>query len=148
MFFLIRILNVVNYAEYGYSSKVTEKSDVYSFGVVLMELVTGKRPIEAEYGENKDIVSWISSNLKSRERIFSLVDSNIPEAFKEDAIKVLRVAVLCTDRLPEMRPTMRSVVQMLEETEPCKLVRIIITKDGFAKKNEHLSDTNILKPEF
>ncbi|XP_050208235.1 receptor-like protein kinase 7 [Mercurialis annua] len=122
--------------EYAYTYKVNEKSDVYSFGVVLMELVSGKRPIEPEFGENKDIVDWVSSNLKSKERVFSIIDSRIPEVFKEDAIKILRIAIMCTARLPTVRPTMRSVVQMLEDAEPCKLVGIIISKDGGSKKKE------------
>ncbi|KAF3447433.1 hypothetical protein FNV43_RR12619 [Rhamnella rubrinervis] len=133
--------------EYGYTYKVNEKSDVYSFGVVLMELVTGKRPIEPEFGENQDIVSWICSKLKSRESILSLVDSNIPEALKEEAIKVLKIAVLCTTRQPELRPSMRSVVQMLEDAEPCKLMGIIITKDGTSMKKE-VTDAKKLNPAF
>lgn len=117
------------YAEYGYTYKVDEKSDVYSFGVVLMELVSGKKAIEGEYGENKEIVQWVSKNLKTRESVLSIVDSRIPDAYKEDAIKVLRIAILCTARLPNLRPTMRSVVQMLEEAQPCPLLRVIVTKD-------------------
>ena len=131
------------FSEYGYTYKVSEKSDVYSFGVVLLELVTGKRPIEAEFGENKDIVSWVYGKLKSRESVFGLVDSDIPEGLKEDAIKVLRIGVLCTARVPEQRPTMRSVVQMLQEAEPCKLMGIIVTKDGLsARKLKGLDDDN------
>ncbi|KAB1212123.1 Receptor-like protein kinase HAIKU2 [Morella rubra] len=122
--------------EYGYTYKVNEKSDVYSFGVVLMELVTGKRPMEPEFGENKDIVNWISRKITTRESVLSLVDSKIPEALKEEAIKVLRIAILCTAALPALRPTMRSVVQMLEEAEPCKLVGIFITKDGGSKRRD------------
>ncbi|VVA30444.1 PREDICTED: receptor kinase HAIKU2 [Prunus dulcis] len=38
-----------------------------------------------------------------------MVDSYLPEACKEEAIKVLRIAMLCTDRLPERRPSMRRV---------------------------------------
>lgn len=116
------------FAEYGYACKVSEKSDVYSFGVVLMELVTGKRPIEPEFGENKDIVTWVCSNMKNKESIMGLVDSRFPEVLKEEAVKVLRVAVICTARLPSMRPTMRSVVQMLEVAEPCKIVSIVVSK--------------------
>ncbi|KAL2498113.1 Leucine-rich receptor-like protein kinase family protein [Abeliophyllum distichum] len=122
--------------EYGYTHKVNEKSDLYSFGVVLMELVTGKRPIEAEYGENKDIVEWVCSKLKTKESVLSIVDSAIPEVYKEDAIKVLKIGIMCTARLPTLRPTMRSVVQMLEEAEPCKLVGIIVSKDGVTKNEE------------
>ncbi|MED6207658.1 Receptor-like protein kinase 7 [Stylosanthes scabra] len=120
--------------EYGYTYKVNEKSDVYSFGVVLMELVTGKKPIEAEFGENKDIVSWVHSKAQNKEMFGSVVDSRIPEMYKEEACKVLRTAVLCTATLPAMRPTMRAVVQMLEDAEPCKLVGIVISKDGSQKK--------------
>ncbi|OMO92141.1 hypothetical protein COLO4_17834 [Corchorus olitorius] len=116
--------------EYAYTCKINEKSDVYSFGVVLMELVTGKRPVEPEFGENKDIVNWIYSNLKSKEDLIEMVDSNITEGLKEDAVKVLRIALHCTAKIPALRPSMRTVVQMLEEAEPCKLTDIIVHKKG------------------
>lgn len=122
--------------EYGYTCKVNEKSDVYSFGVVLMELVTGKRPMEPEFGENKDIVNWVNSNIKGRESVLNIVDPNISAGFKEEAIKVLKISILCTTKLPALRPTMRSVVQMLEDAEPCKLVGIVVSKDGGSKKEE------------
>ena len=108
---------------------MNEKSDVYSFGVVLMELVTGKKPIEAEYGENKDIVYWVCSKLNNKESVLSLVDSSILEPYKEETIKVLKIAIMCTSKLPALRPTMRRVVKMLEEAKPCKLLGIIVSKD-------------------
>lgn len=117
-------------AEYGYTNKVNEKSDVYSFGVVLMELVTGKRPVEPEFGESKDIVGWVSSKMTSRENVMGVIDQRIPETLREEVVVVLRIAVLCTARLPALRPTMRTVVQMLEDAEPCKLVRIVSVKEG------------------
>lgn len=112
--------------EYAYTCKITEKSDVYSFGVVLMELVTGKRPVEAEFGENKDIVYWVSSKMKSQESLVELVDPSISEAMKDDAANVLRIALLCTVRVPALRPSMRMIVQMLEHAEPCQLTNIIV----------------------
>ncbi|XP_043710080.1 receptor-like protein kinase 7 [Telopea speciosissima] len=121
--------------EYAYTSKVNEKSDVYSFGVVLMELVTGKRPLEPEFGDNKDIVYWVNGRVGSRERVMGMVDPNISE-FKEDAVKVLKIATLCTARLPTVRPSMRTVVQMLEDAEPCKLISIAVTKE-----DDHCSNT-------
>lgn len=102
--------------EYAYTWKVNEKSDVYSFGVVLLELVTGRRPIEAEYGENKDIVYWVSGRMTSKESVMGLIDATLTtDSEKEGALQVLKIGALCTARLPAMRPTMRNVVQMLED---------------------------------
>ncbi|XP_068656709.1 receptor-like protein kinase 7 [Aristolochia californica] len=126
--------------EYGYTYKVNEKSDVYSFGVVLMELITGKKPIEPEFGENMDIVWWISSRMTSRESIMGAVDPRIPESQWEEAMKMLRIAVLCTARLPALRPSMRTVVQMLEDAEPCKSVKIVVKEEGKeAEKGKRMS---------
>ncbi|KAL6638482.1 hypothetical protein ACP70R_023977 [Stipagrostis hirtigluma subsp. patula] len=103
--------------EYAYTWKVTEKSDVYSFGVVLLELVTGRPAIQAEAGgESRDLVEWVARRLDSRDKAASLLDAGITEGWaREEAVRVLRVAVLCTSRTPSMRPSMRSVVQMLED---------------------------------
>lgn len=115
--------------EYAYTCKVTEKSDVYSFGVVLMELVTGKKPVEPEFGENKDIVSWVCSNIRSKESALEMVDSTLAKHFKEDAIKVLRIATLCTAKVPSSRPSMRMLVQMLEDADPSSS-KVIVTIDS------------------
>ncbi|XP_042478880.1 receptor-like protein kinase 7 [Macadamia integrifolia] len=121
--------------EYAYTCKVNEKSDVYSFGVVLMELVTGKRPTEPEFGENKDIVYWVNRMVGiRRESVIGIVDPRIPKELKEDAVKVLRIATMCTANLPTLRPSMRTVVQMLEDAEPCKLINISIIKDDGEEK--------------
>lgn len=94
-----------------------------------MELVTGKRPIEQEFGESRDIVCWVYSQMNSKESLLYLLDTTISEDLKEDAIKVLRIAIHCTARLPSLRPSMRMVVQMLEDAEPCKLTNFIVKKE-------------------
>ncbi|KAJ6843962.1 receptor-like protein kinase HAIKU2 [Iris pallida] len=102
--------------EYAYTSKVNEKSDVYSFGVVLLELVTGRRPIEEEHGENEDLVCWVTRRTTSRESVTAMVDPSIrADSAIEEALRVLKVGVLCTARLPALRPSMRTVVHMLED---------------------------------
>lgn len=102
---------------------MTEKSDVYSFGVVLLELVTGKRAIEAEYGEGKDIVYWVLSNLNNSENILKVLDpkliSNDTDDLADDMKRVLKIALPCTTKLPNLRPSMREVVKMLTDAEPC-----------------------------
>ena len=110
--------------------KVTEKSDVYSFGVVLLELITGKRPIEPEFGENKDIVYWASHKIYEKEDAFVVLDSKISQSFKEEMIRALRIAVSCTHKLPTLRPSMREVVQMLQDVDPCKWNTTMQVKDS------------------
>ncbi|KAK9670118.1 hypothetical protein RND81_13G178900 [Saponaria officinalis] len=106
--------------EYGYTLKVTEKSDVYSFGVVLMELVTGKRPNDPSFGENKDIVKWVTKTILETlefNQIDQLVDPRMnPSTCDYNEVKmVLEVAILCTSSIPINRPSMRKVVELLRD---------------------------------
>ncbi|CAN8251502.1 unnamed protein product [Cochlearia groenlandica] len=122
--------------EYGYTSRVNEKSDVYSFGVVLLELITGKRPNDSCFGEDKDIVKYAmevaicysssspEDEAKNRDDshgnyrdLSKLVDPNMNLSTKEyeEIEKVLDVALLCTSSFPINRPTMRKVVELLKE---------------------------------
>lgn len=108
--------------ELAYTLKVSEKTDVYSFGVVLLEIVTGRRPLEDEYGEGRDIVHWTLTHLSDRKNVLKVLDDKVASDYiEDDMIKVLKVAVLCTAKLPSLRPTMREVVSMLSDAEPCTL---------------------------
>ncbi|CAA2996309.1 receptor kinase HAIKU2 [Olea europaea subsp. europaea] len=105
--------------ELAYSFKVTEKSDIYSFGVVLLELVTGRSPIEEAYGEGKDIVYWVSTHSNDRENVVKVLDPKLVSDFVKDGmIKFLKIAALCTTKLPNLRPNMKEVVKMLIDAEP------------------------------
>ncbi|XAR62031.1 Non-specific serine/threonine protein kinase [Bertholletia excelsa] len=106
--------------EYAYSSKATTKCDVYSFGVVLMELITGRKPVEVEFGENKNIIYWVSSKVQTKEGVMEVLDKRLSGFFKDHMIKVLRIAIRCTCKAPVTRPTMNEVVQLLIEADPCR----------------------------
>jgi serine/threonine protein kinase len=110
-----------NTTEYGYTLKVDHKSDIYSYGVVLMELLTGKRPIEPEFGECQDIVGWILERLRTNRGVEELLDptaGGLCDHVKEEMLLVLRIAVLCTAKSPKDRPSMRDVITMLAEAKP------------------------------
>ncbi|KAJ7965890.1 Receptor-like protein kinase [Quillaja saponaria] len=107
--------------EYAYSSKATTKCDVYSFGVILMELVTGKKPVEAEFGENRNIVYWVSNKVDTKEGAIEVLDKRLSGSFKDEMVQVLRVAIRCTYKAPSLRPTMKEVVQLLIEADRCRV---------------------------
>jgi serine/threonine protein kinase len=104
--------------EYAYTLNVGEKSDIYSFGVVLLELVTGKRPIEPAFGEGVDLVKWVMNKIQSTVGLYEVLDPRLGCASHNDMILVLRVAMLCLSRHPRSRPPMREVVQLLIEAKP------------------------------
>lgn len=111
------LLCCVIFAEYAYTLRVTEKSDIYSFGVVILELVTGKLPVDPEFGE-KDLVRWVCSTMEQK-GLDHVFDPNLDVSLYKDEInKVLSIGLQCTSNLPMNRPPMRKVVKMLLEVSP------------------------------
>ncbi|XP_047337808.1 receptor-like protein kinase HSL1 [Impatiens glandulifera] len=101
--------------EYAYTLRVNEKSDTYSFGVVILELVTGKRPIDPELGE-KDLGTWVRSTLNEKGLDYVLDPPLLGCcALKAQIFSVIGIGLLCTSQIPMNRPSMRSVVNLLQE---------------------------------
>ncbi|XP_050204834.1 LRR receptor-like serine/threonine-protein kinase RGI2 [Mercurialis annua] len=100
--------------EYGYMMKITEKSDVYSYGVVVLEVLTGKQPIDPTIPEGLHIVDWVRQKKGKTE----VVDPSLrarPESEIDEILQTIGVALLCVNPSPEERPTMKDVSAMLKE---------------------------------
>ncbi|CAN1156783.1 Receptor protein-tyrosine kinase CEPR1 [Linum perenne] len=121
--------------EYAFSSKATTKCDVYSFGVVLLELITGRKPVEAEFGENKNIIYWVSTKVETKEGVMEVLDKKLSGCFRDEMIQVLRIAIRCTYKNPSLRPTMSEVVQLLIEADPYRYKSSNKSKDVYKIKN-------------
>lgn len=105
--------------EYLLTGRATEKTDVFSYGAVVLEVASGRRPIEKEstgigkVGVASNLVEWVWS-LHREGRLLMAADSKLGGEFEEeDMRKVLLVGLNCSHPDPTVRPTMRCVVQML-----------------------------------
>ncbi|KAG6554783.1 hypothetical protein Mapa_003803 [Marchantia paleacea] len=106
--------------EYAYTMRVTEKSNVYSFGVVLLEMLTGRDPVERTFGEGLDLVSWVHTAAEREETPEQILDPAVSTAsfhVRQEMLSVLKVAKLCTSTLPSERPKMKAVVEMLYKSK-------------------------------
>ncbi|MCO5596055.1 hypothetical protein L7F22_050112 [Adiantum nelumboides] len=116
--------------EYAYTLKINEKSDIYSFGVVLLELVTGRRPIEPEYAECVDIARWVRKQMLSKEGMLEVVDGRmglgITSKQMQEVFLLLSVALRCLADTPDHRPTMREVVQLISDISKAREHQITI----------------------
>ncbi|XP_041023699.1 probable LRR receptor-like serine/threonine-protein kinase At1g07650 isoform X1 [Juglans microcarpa x Juglans regia] len=100
------------YALWGY---LTYKADVYSFGIVALELVAGKNNMK--FRPTDDFVCLLdwALVLQQKGNLLELVDPRLGSNFsKEEAARMVKVALLCTNPSPALRPTMSAVVSMLE----------------------------------
>lgn len=82
-----------------------------------MEILTGKRSVNSEYGDGNCIVDWIKSKIRMKSDLNQVLDANCASV-REEMMLVLRVALLCTSRNPADRPSMRDVISMLLEAKP------------------------------
>ncbi|CAI9782097.1 unnamed protein product [Fraxinus pennsylvanica] len=101
------------YALWGY---LTDKVDVYSFGVVALEIVSGKSNNNYMPSHNfVCLLDW-ASHLQESKNVDELVDPRLGSRVnKEEVGRMVKIALLCTNVTPSIRPTMSEVVQMLEE---------------------------------
>ncbi|XAR72603.1 Non-specific serine/threonine protein kinase, partial [Bertholletia excelsa] len=100
--------------EYAYTLRVNEKSDIYSFGVVMLELLTGRKPIDEPEFEEKDLVTWVRSSLEHK-GVDQVLDPNLDFVYKDQICSFLNISLLCVSSLPIERPSMRKVVKMMQE---------------------------------
>ncbi|KAL5215901.1 hypothetical protein ABZP36_007302 [Zizania latifolia] len=102
--------------EYGQSPVATYKGDVYSFGIVLLELLTGRRPVDmCRPKGSRDVVSWVLQ-MKKEGRETEVFHPSIHEKENESELRrVLEIACLCVTSVPKSRPTSQQLVEWLDD---------------------------------
>ncbi|KAK0585935.1 hypothetical protein LWI29_036521 [Acer saccharum] len=98
--------------EHTRSGKATTSSDVFAFGAFLLEVASGRRPIELK--DDSILVDWVFA-FWYRGEILEARDPNLgTEYVAEELELVMKLGLMCSHSEPSARPTMRQVVQYLE----------------------------------
>ncbi|KAG6398402.1 hypothetical protein SASPL_139862 [Salvia splendens] len=94
--------------------RVSVKSDVYSFGVVILEIVSGQGAWRFHTLKQMKLHDY-AQKLQSEGKTLDMVDGSLDEQFPADeALRCIRVGLQCTLEHPRDRPTMCSVLKMLD----------------------------------
>ncbi|CAA6663620.1 unnamed protein product [Spirodela intermedia] len=112
-----RVLGTFGYhaPEYALTGQLNSKSDVYSFGVVLLELLTGRKPVDHTLPRGQQgLVTWATPRL-SEDKVGQCIDPRLEGEYPPKAVaKMAAVAALCLQYEVDFRPKMSIVVKALQ----------------------------------
>ncbi|ESR65910.1 hypothetical protein CICLE_v10007329mg [Citrus x clementina] len=104
--------------EHASMQRITEKSDVYSFGVVLLEVLTGRHPLDPTLPGGAPLVQWVRDHLASKRDPSDVLDAKLrgrADPIMHEMLQTLAVSFLCISTKADDRPMMKDVVAMLKE---------------------------------
>ncbi|MED6156105.1 hypothetical protein PIB30_011566 [Stylosanthes scabra] len=113
-----RVMGTQGYAapEYVMTGHLTAMSDVYSFGVVLLEMLTGRRSVDkGRPSREQNLVEWARPALNDPRKLPRIMDPRLEGQFSDmGAKKAAALAYQCLSHRPRNRPSMATVVKILE----------------------------------
>ncbi|KAL6012173.1 hypothetical protein ACLOJK_002651 [Asimina triloba] len=104
--------------EYGGCGYLMEKADIYSLGVLILVIVSGRRPLHVLSSpmklEKANLISWCR-NLARKGNVLDLVDEKLKHSYNKDqALLCINLALMCLQRMPELRPEISDIVKILK----------------------------------
>eukprot|EP00249_Psilotum_nudum_P018624 c26891_g1_i1 orf=370-2355(-) len=105
--------------EYFLYGTVDEKTDVHAFGVVLLEIISGRLPVDTSLSRMEEsLVQW-ARFLEREGMMYKLVDKRLQNVNVHQLKRMMYTAFLCIKELPQDRPDMRRVIRLLDSTFEC-----------------------------
>ncbi|KAK9113740.1 hypothetical protein Syun_020537 [Stephania yunnanensis] len=116
-----RVMGTFGYMapEYASSGKLTDRSDVFSFGVMLLELVTGRKPVDASRPlGDESLVEWarpLLLNALETGEVSELIDPRLEKKYVEsEMFRMIETAAACVRHSAPKRPRMIQVARALD----------------------------------
>ncbi|EFH66933.1 hypothetical protein ARALYDRAFT_472802 [Arabidopsis lyrata subsp. lyrata] len=116
-----RVMGTFGYMapEYASSGKLTEKSDVFSFGVVLLELITGRKPVDTSQPlGDESLVEWarpLLSHAIETEEFTTLADPKLGRNYVGvEMFRMIEAAAACIRHSAAKRPQMSQIVRAFD----------------------------------
>uniref|UniRef100_M4EEU0 non-specific serine/threonine protein kinase n=1 Tax=Brassica campestris TaxID=3711 RepID=M4EEU0_BRACM len=121
--------------EYAMRGHLTDKADVYSFGVVALEIVHGRsNTITRSKVDTFNLLDWVHV-LREQNKLMEVVDPRLGTDYnREEAMTMIQIGILCTSQVPSERPSMSTVVSILEGSSTVNVEKLLVA--SFDKGNE------------
>lgn len=111
-----RIVGTYGYMspEYAMHGQYSVKSDVFSFGVLLLEIISGKKNSSFYQSDGaEDLISFVWKNWRDGTPL-NIMDPTFAESYsRNEVMQCIHIGLLCVQEDVYERPTMASVVLML-----------------------------------
>ncbi|MBA0832448.1 hypothetical protein Goarm_016837 [Gossypium armourianum] len=113
-----RVMGTFGYLapEYASSGKLTDRSDVFSFGVMLLELITGKQPIDISMDDS--LVDWarpLLTRALEGGNVDELVDPRLEKNYNQNEMqRMIACAAASIRHSARKRPKMSQIARILE----------------------------------
>ncbi|KAL5707581.1 non-specific protein-tyrosine kinase [Ranunculus cassubicifolius] len=145
--------------EYLLKGHFSVKLDVFSFGVLVLEIITGQRNSSFQSSDGDQDLLCFAWREWEEENAMELVDPMMREDYSRDEVmRCVQMALLCVQNQVERRPTMASVVLMLNNhlvdlPAPCtpvnfraSSVKLNIRRIEYATDDRNQCDITELEP--
>ena len=116
-------------SEYGLGNEVSTHGDVYSYGILLLEMFSGKRPTDSEFGEAIGLRKYVQMAMPDRVRVImdqqllpetrggeegTLNSGSIRDMRIACVTSILQVGISCSEEAPMDRPSISDALKELQ----------------------------------